>query len=295
MSHELQFIQDILKQIQHKLYHNSLYVPSYLVGIDSLVTHINLWIQENGSNKNGIATICGIGGIGKTAIAKVVFNQNIQRFEGYSFLADVRETTQECNGLVRLQRQVISDILKGKANKIYNADNGILKIKEAVCCRRVLIVLDDVDDLENITKIFGKQIPFFPGTLQVLGSSLSGKSISVWKNALEKLEAIPDSKIQKILRVSYDSLQDDHDKNLFLDIACLFIGKDRDYTTAIQDGCGFYTIDGIENLIGRAPTDSKASNIQSTHWDVCVIVSTGARDFKWTMSDVLEKMYYFGM
>ncbi|XP_022743332.1 TMV resistance protein N-like isoform X1 [Durio zibethinus] len=331
--HESQFIQDIVKQIQNKLYHTALYVPSYLVGIDSLVTRINRWIEEDGSHNTGIATICGIGGIGKTTIAKVVFNQNIQRFEGYSFLSDVRETTQERNGLVRLQRQLISDILKGKANKIHSADDGILKINEAVCCRRVLIVLDDVDDLENITKIIGMRISFFPGSkiiltsrrrhllsgpfitqmfdlkesssygdlskvfevkelafneslqlfnwyafghnsitesfmeyasnivnycaglplaLQVLGSSLSGKSMSVWKSALEKLEAIPDSKIQKILRVSYDSLQDDHDKNLFLDIACLFIGKDRDYTATILDGCDFYTTVGIENLIGRS-------------------------------------------
>ncbi|XWS57346.1 hypothetical protein CRYUN_Cryun09bG0166600 [Craigia yunnanensis] len=331
--HESQFIQDIVKQVQNKLHHTTLYVPSYLVGIDSLITSINLWLEEDRSNKFGIATICGIGGIGKTTIAKVVYNQNIQRFEGYSFLADVRETSEDCNGLVHLQRQLISDIVKGKAQKVYNVDDGINKIKEAICRRRVLLVIDDVDDLEKLTKIIGTQIPFHPGSriiitsrhrhllsahficqmfdleasssyedlckvfevkelafneslqlfnwyafghnsitesfleygssivkhcsglplaLQVLGSSLSGKSMSVWKGALEKLEAIPNSKIQKILRVSYDSLQDDHDKNLFLDIACFFIGKDRDYTTTILDGCDFYTTIGIENLIDRS-------------------------------------------
>ncbi|KAK5847238.1 hypothetical protein PVK06_003542 [Gossypium arboreum] len=91
-----------------------------------------------------------------------------------------------------------------------------------------------------------------PLALQVLGSSLSSKSVSSWKSALEKLEEIPDNKIQKILRISYDSLEDDHDKNLFLDIVCLFIGKDRDYTTTILDGCDFYTTIGIENLVGRS-------------------------------------------
>ncbi|XVF30434.1 hypothetical protein REPUB_Repub16aG0057100 [Reevesia pubescens] len=55
-----------------------------------------------------------------------------------------------------------------------------------------------------------------------------------------------------MLKISYDSLEDDHDKNLFLDIACLFVGKDRDYTTMILDGCDFYTTIGIENLIGRS-------------------------------------------
>ncbi|XP_017976510.1 PREDICTED: TMV resistance protein N-like [Theobroma cacao] len=315
--HESQFIQDIIKQVQNKLHRNTLYVPPYLVGIDFLVTRINWWLGD-GSNKVGIAILCGIGGIGKTTMAKVVYNLNIQRFESFSFLADVRETIQERNGLVRLQRQLISDILKGKANKIYNSDDGIIKIKEAVRRRRVLLVLDDVDDSDIITKIIGAQIPFHPGSkiiitsrhqssssygdlckvfevkelafneslqlfnwyafgqndpidsyieyarsvvkhcgglplaLQVLGSSLSGKSINVWRSALEKLQAIPDSKIQKILRISYDSLQDDHDKNLFLDIACVFIGKDRDYTTTILDGCDYYTTIGIENLINRS-------------------------------------------
>ncbi|KAG4156293.1 hypothetical protein ERO13_D03G164900v2 [Gossypium hirsutum] len=320
--HESQFIQDIVKEVQNKLHLISLYVPPYLVGIDPLVTQINQWLEQDGANKVGIATICGIGGIGKTTIAKVVYNQNIPRFEGYSFLADVRETSQDCNGLVRLQRQLISDILKGKSHKIYNIDNGINKIKEIVCCRRVLLVLDDVDELEKIRKLMGTQIPFHPGskiiitsrnrcllnayfisqmfdleastscgglskqfevkelassesvqlfnwyafghnsvpessmvfarTLQVFGSSLSSKSVSSWKSALEKLEEIPDNKIQKILRISYDSLEDDHDKNLFLDIVCLFIGKDRDYTTTILDGCDFYTTIGIENLVGRS-------------------------------------------
>ncbi|KAK8564336.1 hypothetical protein V6N12_036462 [Hibiscus sabdariffa] len=325
--HESQFIQDIVNQVQNKLHLSALYVPPYLVGVDTLITRINWWIKQDGHTKVGIAAICGIGGIGKTTIAKVVYNQNIHGFEGHSFLANVRETSGDCNGLLRLQRQLISDILKGKAHKIYNTDNGINKIKEVVCCRRVLLVLDDVEDLETVRKLIGSKVPFHPGSkiiitsrhrflgqtfgleassgfadlskmfevkelsfneslqlfhwyafgcnsmpesfmecagslvkqcgglplaLQVLASSLSGKSMNVWRSALEKLQAFPNSKILKILRISYDSLEDDHDRNLFLDIACLFIGKDRDYTTTILDGCDFYTTIGIENLIGRS-------------------------------------------
>ncbi|KAK8593791.1 hypothetical protein V6N12_045865 [Hibiscus sabdariffa] len=99
---------------------------------------------------------------------------------------------------------------------------------------------------------FVKHCGGLPLALQVLASSLFGKSMDVWRNALEKLEAIPASKIQKILKISYDSLEDGHDKKLFLDIVCLFIGKDRYYTATILDGCDFYTTVGIENLVGRS-------------------------------------------
>lgn len=275
-----------------------------------------MWLQD-GSNDIGIATIYGVGGIGKTTIAKIVYNQNFDNFDGASFLPNVRETSEQPNGLVRLQRQLLSDLLKGKTNKIYNADEGVVKIKAAICRRRVLLVLDDLDQLDQLNAIIGMREWFFPGSkiiittrherllrahevsrmfrvnelddneslellsrhafgqatpiedfkeqskraaslcsglplaLQVLGSSLSGKSADIWESALQKLEAIPDSKIQKILRVSYDSLQDDHDKNLFLDIACFFTGLDKDYVASILDGCKFYTVVGINNLIGR--------------------------------------------
>ncbi|KAK8714402.1 hypothetical protein V6N13_149594 [Hibiscus sabdariffa] len=359
--HESQFIQDIVNQVQNKLHLTALYVPPYLVGVDTLISRINWWLNQDGHTKVGIATICGIGGIGKTTIAKVVYNQNIHGFEGHSFLANVRETSRDCNGLLRLQRQLISDILRGKAHKIYNSDNGINRIKEAVCCRRVLLVLDDVEDLETVRKLIGSQVPFHPGSkiiitsrhrflgqtfgleassgftnlsklfevkelnfneslqlfhwyafgcnsmsesfmecaaslvkqcgglplaLQVLGSSLSGKSMNVWRSALEKLEAIPNGKVHKILRISYDSLEDDHDRNLFLDIACLFIGKDRDYTTTILDGCDFYTTIGIENLIRRSLLTINEKNKLMMHQ---MIRDMGREIIRQESSDVGER------
>ncbi|TYI91334.1 hypothetical protein E1A91_D03G184700v1, partial [Gossypium mustelinum] len=45
--HESQFIQDIVKEVQNKLHLISLYVPPYLVGIDSLVTQINQWLEQD--------------------------------------------------------------------------------------------------------------------------------------------------------------------------------------------------------------------------------------------------------
>ncbi|KAL7237877.1 hypothetical protein ACSBR2_004056 [Camellia fascicularis] len=79
----------------------------------------------------------------------------------------------------------------------------------------------------------------------------AGKNLNVWKSQLEKLKAIPDYQVIEKLKISYDSLQDDHDKNLFLHVACFFVGIDEDWVVIILDGCGFYTAVGIQNLIDR--------------------------------------------
>ncbi|KAI5325540.1 hypothetical protein L3X38_034614 [Prunus dulcis] len=66
----------------------------------------------------------------------------------------------------------------------------------------------------------------------------------------ENLDVITEGKIQKILRISFDSVQD-HDKLLFLHIACFFIGKDKDFSTTVLDECEFATNIGIQNLVDR--------------------------------------------
>ncbi|XP_028056249.1 TMV resistance protein N-like [Camellia sinensis] len=135
----------------------------YPTGIDSRVKDINLWLQD-GSNNIGIMVIYGMGGIGKTTIAKTAYNQNFERFDGSSFLANIRDTSKQPRGLVRLQKQLVSDIVKRKKEKLHNVDEGIIKIKHAMCCKRVLVVLDDVDQLDQLNAIFGMRDWFHPGS-----------------------------------------------------------------------------------------------------------------------------------
>ena len=45
-----------------------------------------------------------------------------------------------------------------------NIDEGIIKIKHAVCNKRLLIVLDDVNDLDQFNAILGMREWFYPGS-----------------------------------------------------------------------------------------------------------------------------------
>lgn len=260
-----------------------------------------------------------------------MYNLNFLRFDGSSFIANVREISKPQDGFLRLQRQLLSDILRGRKVKINNVDEGIVAIKDAICCKRVLVILDDVDNPDQLDAVLGMRDWLFPGSriiittrrerllranevsrvqwveklgydeslelfswhafgqsypidgyvelsesvvhrcdglplaIKVLGSALSGRGLDEWKSQIRKLQAIPNSDILEKLRISYDSLQDEHDKSLFLYLTCFFVGKDKDCTITVLDRCEFYTLVGIQNLVDRCLVTIDEHNMLAIH------------------------------
>ncbi|XP_042960478.1 disease resistance protein RUN1-like [Carya illinoinensis] len=100
--------------------------------------------------------IFGVGGIGKTTITKVVYNIISSKFEGSCFLKNIRETSKSEYGLVQLQETLLSNILGASSVcNIGHVDRGINVIKNKLHYKRVLLILDDVDDWEQLKALAG--------------------------------------------------------------------------------------------------------------------------------------------
>ena len=110
------------------------------------------------------------------------------------------------------------------------------------------IVIDEFMELSNSIITYAQGLPL---VLKVLGSFLFSMSKHEWRSELDKLKDTPHGRIQEVLRISYDGL-DDKEKNIFLDIACFFKGEDKDHVIKILDGCGFFAVSGIRGLIDKS-------------------------------------------
>ncbi|KAF8015628.1 hypothetical protein BT93_H1215 [Corymbia citriodora subsp. variegata] len=136
-----------------------------------------------------------------------------------------------------------------------------------------------------------------PLAIVVLGPFLCGRSGGEWECTLEKLAESPNKYINSVLKISFDALED-NEKDIFLDIACFFKGRKRDYVTRVLNSCGLKASIGIPVLIERSlVTIDNERNVQMNNLIQLMgqdIVKRecpddpGRRSRLWCYDDVLE-------
>ncbi|KAH9326089.1 hypothetical protein KI387_006267 [Taxus chinensis] len=98
--------------------------------------------------------ISGIGGIGKTTLAKAVYNKIHGRFDASCFVFNIAATAQNNTRLMDLQGRILRSLLNYQG-EVSSADQGKMLMRDRLRGVRALVVLDDVDDRNQLHAVDG--------------------------------------------------------------------------------------------------------------------------------------------
>ncbi|KAI9127165.1 hypothetical protein K1719_001724 [Acacia pycnantha] len=155
IANEQECITRITREVAVRINIKPLDVTNYPVGLESRVKEVisclDLWSTE----EIKMIGIWGAGGIGKSTIARAVYNLIAHDFEGSCFLSDVRKQSKMPNGLSDLQEKLLGRLVMEKDLKLGDYHEGIPIIEHRLSQKKILLILDDVDESNQLKVVAG--------------------------------------------------------------------------------------------------------------------------------------------
>lgn len=184
---QMQLIQSLVKRVLTELANTPVGVATYTVGLDSRIEKL-LSLLDVRSNDIRVLGLYGMGGVGKSTLAKALCNKLVGHFECLSFISNIRENWMKVNSLVSLQNKFINDLSSGKVS-VYS----VAAIKEVLHDKRVLVVLDDIDNVSQFDVLIGRTKWFCEGSRIIITTRNREALPDNFVNALYEVRELGDS------------------------------------------------------------------------------------------------------
>ncbi|XP_020965565.1 TMV resistance protein N-like isoform X2 [Arachis ipaensis] len=153
ITYEPEFIKNIVRDTADRL---PLPEPTqHVVGLDTCCEQVKSVLNIESNENICMLGIYGPGGIGKTTLARCLFDKIKRQFEASCFLGNVREKSESRGSLESLQKTVLYDMGEETITDLGSEFKGGYEIKRRLRHKRVLLVLDDVNSITQLESLAG--------------------------------------------------------------------------------------------------------------------------------------------
>lgn len=223
-------VQKIVKHVFNHLRPDLLSNDENLVGMNLRLSKINILLGMGLDDVRFIG-IWGMGGIGKTTLAKAVFKSVAREFHGSCILKNVRKTSRDVGGLVSLQEKLLSaTLMRGKIH--IEDDDGAARIKKNLRDRKVFVVLDDVDNVSQVKELAGGEEWFGFGSKIIITTRDEGLLVSLGVDKRYNVESFNDEEALQLF--CHEAFGVKSPKEGYLDLCMQFIEYAEGLPSAIK-------------------------------------------------------------
>ncbi|KAH0777619.1 hypothetical protein KY290_009030 [Solanum tuberosum] len=212
-------IEHIVDQISSKCNTSVSYLQE-VVGIDNQLRKVESLLQME-INDVRIVWIWGMGGVGKTTLAKTIFFKLSSKFKDACFLENIKENK---HGMHSLQNILLSKLLGGKDNSVDDKEAGRSMLSERLRLKKVLVVLDDIDHIDQLDYL-AKDLSWFGKGSRIIATTRDKRLIGE-NDVVFEVETLLDCDAIKLFNqyAFKEKVPNERFKNLTLKIVSLAKG-----------------------------------------------------------------------